>query len=571
MGLTSSLFTSLTGLNSNAQMLNVAGDNIANVNTTAFKKSRISFETQILRTLSSGLAPRAERGGTNPTQVGMGVQTSSIRRDFNSGSLQPTGVSTDMAINGNGFFVVDVAGVNRYTRDGNFSLDKDSSLISVSTGGIVQGFGVDSDFNIVTDMLQDVKIPIGIMTLAEATSEVKFAGNLNAGGDVATQGSIIDFEALYSDPAASISAVAGDSLASLMAAGSAPASVVALGDIITISGASKGGAVIPDSTFEVGPANTTGSDDFGTTVQDLMDFLDEILGIDNAVSGGLSIAGGVITIVGNTGQINDLVFGTSNFIINQSTGPTTGLALTKTQPANGESVRTIFEGFDSLGSPLTIDLRFVQETKDSSGTMWRFYAQSSDDTDLDRVLGNGTISFNTNGQYIGATGTSIMIDRVDTGSQTPQSINLAFTDQSGAISSLVDTASEASVISQDGAPLGTLTEFNLSEDGTITGIFSNNLLRAIGQIPVATFANNEGLQALGANLYVSGPNSGQPQIVTAASSSAGKVVGQTLELSNVDLATEFMSLITASTGFTANSRALSTSDRLIQDLLATLR
>ena len=119
-----------------------------------------------------------------------------------------------------------------------------------------------------------------------------------------------------------------------------------------------------------------------------------------------------------------------------------------------------------------------------------------------------------------------MIDRVDTGSQTPQSINLAFTDQLGAISSLVDTANEVSVISQDGAPRGTLTEFTLSEDGTITGIFSNNLLRAIGQIPVATFANNEGLQALGSNLYVSGPNSGQPQIVTAASSSAGKVVGQ---------------------------------------------
>src|SRR5690606_30234985 len=120
MGLTTSMFSGLSGLAMNSQMLTVAGNNISNVTTNAFKRTRVTFETQISQTLSAGSAPSADLGGTNPLQVGYGTRMGSIRRDFSSGGLQPTGVSTDMAIEGNGFFTVNVAGSRFYTRDGGF-------------------------------------------------------------------------------------------------------------------------------------------------------------------------------------------------------------------------------------------------------------------------------------------------------------------------------------------------------------------------------------------------------------------------------------------------------------------
>src|SRR5690606_35532778 len=121
-------------------------------------------------------------------------------------------------------------------------------------------------------------IPLGD-TLARATENVSFAGNLNASGDVATVGSITTSGPLYTDALATTPATAGDALTSLFdAAGNA---LFSLGDVITISGAAKGGATLPDHTFEVGAANTTGSDGVGTLLSDFLTFLDQVLGLDS--------------------------------------------------------------------------------------------------------------------------------------------------------------------------------------------------------------------------------------------------------------------------------------------------
>lgn len=142
MALQTALFSSLTGITANSKLLAVSGNNIANVNTTAYKKSRITFETEISQRLGTGSSPTATTGGTNPSQMGLGTRMSSITRDFSTGSLQPTGVNTDMAVEGNGFFIVNIDGNTRYTRTGNFVLDRDFNLVNAD-GGKVQGFGVD--------------------------------------------------------------------------------------------------------------------------------------------------------------------------------------------------------------------------------------------------------------------------------------------------------------------------------------------------------------------------------------------------------------------------------------------
>ncbi|MEE9211591.1 MAG: flagellar hook-basal body complex protein [Phycisphaeraceae bacterium] len=571
MGLTTALYTALSGLTTNATLLSVAGNNISNINTTGFKASRMTFETQILQNLSPASAPTSNLGGTNPAQIGLGAREGTITRDFSNGSLQLTGVSTDMAIEGNGFFVVDVAGVRRFTRVGAFTLDSNFNLVNPD-GGLVQGFAVDDDFNVIEGVVGNVLIPVGILTLAEATSLVRFTGNLNSGGDEATMGSITTSDPLYSDATQTTAAVAGDALATLF--DNTGTALFAVGDVITVSGATKGGATLPDKTFEIGPANTTGSDDFGTTLQDFIDFLDDIMGLDTAAnpSAGIAVSGaGEIVVTGNTGTVNNIALDTGDIVVNQTTTPTLPFDWTQTQDADGESVRTSFVAFDSLGTAMTIDMSFVLETKDNTGTTWRFYIQSEDDTDLDRVLGSGTVSFDTDGQFATATAASLTIDRNNTGAVTPQTISVSFVNPDGSISALESVTSVVNTLSQDGSAIGTLSGFTISEDGTIVGVFSNSLLRDLGRVVLAKFANPQGLVEVGANLFDVTANSGDPQIVSAGAGGAGRIVGGALELSNVELSEQFINLITATTGFSASSRVLSTSDRLVQELLAAIR
>src|SRR5690606_21958107 len=143
-------------------------------------------------------APSAQQGGTNPMQVGLGVQLGAIRRDFTGGALQPTGVSTDIALEGNGFFIVNDNGNTRYTRAGNFGIDQNYNLVTAN-GALLQGYAADENFVIQAGTLSNLSVPIGVRTLAEATRNTTFAGNLNAGGDAATQGAIIASSALYTD------------------------------------------------------------------------------------------------------------------------------------------------------------------------------------------------------------------------------------------------------------------------------------------------------------------------------------------------------------------------------------
>lgn len=569
MALQTALFSSLTGITANSKLLAVSGNNIANVNTTAYKKSRITFETEISQRLSTGSAPSGAFGGTNPSQMGLGARMSSITRDFSTGSLQPTGVNTDMAVEGNGFFIVNINGNTRYTRTGNFVLDRDYNLVNAD-GGRVQGFGVDSDYQIVDGLLQDLTIPVGVTTIAKATENVNFKGNLNAGGDVATVGSISASEVLYSDATQTTPIVGTDALTTVY--DDAGTALYALGDVITVSGVTKGGAAVADRTFEVGPANTTGSDDFGTTVDDFMAFLDEILGVDTTLTSGTStpgvtLVGGQILVEGNTGVANGFLFSASSIKNNN----TVSFGFTNTQAANGGSTRTTFVAFDSIGSEVVIDLRFVLESKTTSGVTWRYYADSTDDTDLDLALGTGVLTFDTEGKLLTVSNPSISVDRTNTGAITPLDINLNFDDPFTTVTSLTDTTSQIAANSQDGSQIGTLEDFTVGADGTITGVFSNGLLRALGRVPLAVFANNNGLEEFGGSLYRPTANSGLATVVSPGQGGSGRVIGRSLELSNVELAEEFINLISASTGFSANSRVLTTSDELIQELLAAVR
>ena len=231
------------------------------------------------------------------------------------------------------------------------------------------------------------------------------------------------------------------------------------------------------------------------------------------------------------------------------------------------SVHTTFIGYDSLGTPVAVDITAVLEQKADTGNVWRFYATSGDDSDPDLALGTGTLTFNSQGQLTASTGTTLSIDRANTGAGSPLVIGLDFEK----LTSLTSRDSNLISTHQDGSQRGTLDTFSIGTDGTVVGSFSNGQTRTLGQVAVATFANNRGLVDKGANMFVPGGDSGDPLISAAMELGSGAIRSGTLEQSNVDLSEEFVNMIISSTGFSASSRVITTSDRLITELLNSSR
>jgi flagellar hook protein FlgE len=583
MASTTALFTGLSGLISNSRRLDVIGNNISNVNTTAFKSNRMQFTPTFSRNFSLGTAPGDSTGGTNPGQIGLGVTVAGTQRNFNNGAIGATGVATDVAIEGDGFFIVDVAGTRHFTRAGNFVRNPSNELVSQS-GARVMGFGVDDQFNVIEGDLVPLSVPVGTLTLAEASRNVIFNGNLNASGSVGTTGSVHTGRAWFTDAAMTTPVTAATNLTTtdIYMSDGAGGSVLAFDSsvnpkTITISGVEKGGKDLGTKTFAFSPTAVAGADGFGTTLGDYTDFLEDVLGLDNSAVGTGSNLGGNVTIngsgqlviTGNEGTVQELGLETADFVVSTpGTGSGQPLVLTKSGAANGESVRTSFVVYDSLGTPLTIDLTFtLQQTSASGGTTWQMVAESNDNDAAQRLIGLGEITFDASGRFQSASNQSFSVIRTN-GAVSPLTVNMDFNSGTDAVSSLTDTASNLAAVFQDGSPIGTLSNFSIGEDGRISGSFTNGLTRTIGQIALAKFSNPEGLVDAGDNLFRTGPNSGTPLVAKPRDFGTGRLVGGALELSNVDLSQEFINMILASTGYSAASRVITTTDELINQLLA---
>jgi flagellar hook protein FlgE len=160
-------------------MLDVTGNNIANVNTVGFKSSAVEFEDTLSQLFSGATAPNGGAGGTNPAQIGLGVKVAGISTNFTEGSAESTGKPTDQMINGDGFFVVKVGGTNAYTRAGDFDFDSAGQLVSLSGGGLVQGWTADAAGNINTGgPIGSIVLPTTSVAPAATTTKAVFSGNL---------------------------------------------------------------------------------------------------------------------------------------------------------------------------------------------------------------------------------------------------------------------------------------------------------------------------------------------------------------------------------------------------------
>ncbi|MEO6310264.1 MAG: flagellar basal-body rod protein FlgF [Leifsonia sp.] len=175
-----SLYSGISGLRSHQTMLDVTGNNIANVNTVGFKSSAVQFQDTLSQVVKSGTGAQVEAGGTNPAQVGLGVQVAAIATNFAQGSAQATGKGTDLMISGDGFFLVQSGTESRYTRNGAFDFDSLGRLVTAD-GSFVQGRTADANGKIpVGAATGNIKLPLQATIPGNRTTRADLGGNLPA-------------------------------------------------------------------------------------------------------------------------------------------------------------------------------------------------------------------------------------------------------------------------------------------------------------------------------------------------------------------------------------------------------
>lgn len=579
---TTALYTALTGLNAASRDIEVIGNNIANVNTTAYKSSRIEFSTIYSRTLSEGTAPGTNTGGTNPYQIGLGVNTAGTLRNTTAGTLSSTGDDRDLAIDGKGYFVVNRGTRQFFTRAGSFRTNAEQKLTTVS-GERLQGYGIDKDYNILPGTLGDITIPVGNLTIAQATKNVVVSGNLSSDGVLPTHGSALrlgpgaglGFTALPSASPAPGAPNAVESttrlidIADINSPGGSSA-LFGVGQSVSIDGAQKGGKSLPAASYAITATSTIG---------DLTAFFTQALGINTTVgpnpdgaTPGVSLdpTTGVLTITGNPGITNDISFENSALSLKDAGGVAVGNPFVSDPiaSADGESVRTSFQVYDSLGAPVNFDVTLAIESRSSTGTVWRYYVETTDPDGQPVQVGTGTQAFDTSGQPLDVSPVAVSVNRPGTGADSPLGFNLNFASSFGGLSSLSTATSTLSVPFRDGSSFGVLVGYGVGADGIISGVFSNSEIRPLGQLALASFNNQDGLVDAGNNLFSTGANSGNAIISEPGGFGTGAVRSGSLEQSNVDLSSEFIRLVQASTGFSASSRIIRTTDDLMQQLLA---
>lgn len=327
-------------------------------------------------------------------------------------------------------------------------------------------------------------------------------------------------------------------------------------------------------------------------MQDLITFMDQAMGIDNparsdlpsdsafdVTPGGL-ISNGQITFTSNMGVENALSVDLSAFRLTptgSSTPESLSVAFSQTQEANGPGSTTDFVVYDSLGIPVNVRLTTVLEASDGDNTTYRWYATSQDNEPLppsvDTVLGNGTITFDFNGNVVAGGTARIAVDRSVTASASPLEFVVDFSQVSGLAeqNSQGVSAADMSMSRQDGFPPGSLTSFIITSSGLIRGVFSNGTNRTLGQIRMARFANPAGLQQAGANMFTDGVNSGEPIEGNPGDRGIGTLTAGAVELSNSDIGQNLIDLILASTQYRGGARVITTAQQMLDELMALRR
>lgn len=602
-----SLFSGVTGLQSHQIAMDVESNNIANVNTIGYKYSRANFSDLLAQTNQIATAPQGELGGKNAVQIGLGSSVTSITRIHSQGSIQNTDKNTDVAIQGDGFFIVSSDGGNtyKYSRSGDFKFDAAGNFVD-NNGFIVQGWVRDEDTGLVdsTAPIANIQIPPGLTTPANASTQVVVKANLSSSGTV-TQYSptyLIDSAGVITTSDGR-TAVAEDMGVMFNGSGEAfqltPSTTANpyVGQGINVS--FDGGLTSQDFRY-TNDATLAGTTDTATlpetyyfqTTADLRTGLNALAQLtspgsevtvndqgkfivsNSAGAAPLTIA---ISSIVDTNTVENTRF-TANFATMAGALPI-GSSVKQSQAVNAATHSASIDIYDSLGSKHTVKIDFRKQSINTTNgvTEWGYTITVPQPGSIggvapyENILEGGIIQFDSNGALAGFNIPSIDFSP-NNGASANQAVNLDF-GSIGAFDGITsfDNPSATSGISQDGFPGGDLVGIRIDQSGTLVGSFSNGRSFGLAQIGMAKFSNNEGLVSDGGNVYLQSANSGDPIIGTAATAGRGFMQSSALEASNVDLSKSLTNLIIIQRGYQANGKTITTSDTLLETLIGLKR
>jgi len=524
-----SLFSGVAGLKSHQTKMDVIGDNISNVNTIGFKSSTVNFQDLLVQTMRGASAPQGGRGGTNAMQVGLGVGIGSISVNNTQGNLQNTGKTTDLAIDGDGFFIVSNGNDKAYTRTGTLDVDQKGNLIMSTNGMKVNGWQAVNGVIPNTGEPGEITIPIGSSIPAKMSDEITFTKNLDPTSGVSTSNARI-----------ATSTTVYDSL------GGAHSIEITYAKPINTTAINVTGAVLDNA------AGTTKNQTF--LIGDNSGNLRNVTLTFTATSPAASPQ--TWTITDPTGyfhassavNLNDLKSGIT--LTSVSTTPSQSITL-KYDATTGTSVK---DG--------TVTYTDVDKTSAATDT-WSWMASTTDPTVSSISTTANPLIFNTDGSFSSGGGNlTLNYNHGATGNQSVIIDMSSLTQYAGKNGDATTVTGVA-----DGYTNGSLQSISIDTNGIITGAFSNGLTESIGQVALATFNNPGGLIRQGGSLYKVSNNSGEPQIGTSGNGGRGKVTPGALEMSNVDLAQQFTDMIVTQRGFQANSKIISTTDEMLEQLV----
>lgn len=558
------LSSGVTGLQAHQQMLDVAGNNLANVNTTAFKASRIGFAELLSQTLSQASQPTDSVGGTNAQQMGTGVGVASITANTTQGSIVNTNNPLDLAIEGEGYFVVSNGEQQLYTRAGAFGVDSKGYLVDPATGYRVQRIGLtgESDgFQISGD--SGVQIPYDVAMPANPTSEIVFTGNLSSDATSTPKAQVLTSSLTYTtgDGADAMLTTEIDQLDQFSGGSGAGGQLgAAQTGTITIAGFKKDGTALSSGlTFTVTST---------TTVGDLINHLN-----NNVLTGATaSFNGGSIVITDNESGYSR----TDLSLSYSGTGKLETPPYFEMTTVGGEASKSVnITVYDSQGGKHVLSAALVRT--DTLNT-WDMVITSV----TGNVLGISPANRRVNGLTFDAqTGAFAGIPDTEacefamsfTHDPThTQTISLNF-GTIGSFNGLTQFAGNSTAVArdQDGYESGSLSSVSVGSDGIIVGAFSNGVKKDLATLAIALFRNPAGLESAGSGYFATSANSGTAVLTQARNSGAGSIHGSALEKSNADISNEFVTLIEAQNGFQANARTITVANDILRELTNLIR
>lgn len=560
------LSAGVTGLQAHQRMLDVAGNNLANVNTTGFKSSRITFSELLSQTIKKASQPTSTVGGTNPQQMGSGVGISGISPNMAQGNIVNTGNPLDLAMEGEGYFVLSDGSKSVYTRAGALAVDANSNLVDPATGYLVQRIGsVGESDGFQTAGDSNITVPYDVAMAASATSQVVLAGNLSSNAVFDTT----QTQRLSSNIALTTSSgAAADSttLVSALDQFSGSFGTIDTDGKLYVTGYQPDGTAVTDST---------GLDiSVTTTLADVLSYIDSQLGAGNVTA---SISNGKIVVTDDTSGYSKSDISLS---YTASTGGTDSLTLPayfELSTVGGEEVKNVnITVYDNLGGTHTLSGAFVRTNTTNTWDMVLTSVTgnvSAITPDNRRIEG---IEFATDGSYsglnttIGDSSEFVVTFAHDTSS--PQTISMSL-GTAGQLNGLTQFAADSTAVAreQDGYESGRLATVSIDNGGTLIGAFSNGIKKDIATIQIALFQNTSGLESVGSGYFIPSANSGEAVATQAMTGGAGSVHGGSLEKSNADVASEFVNMIQAQNGFQANARTIRVANEILNELSGLIR